>query len=91
MVLFILVGIGQGKRAQRLVETVALAEVAADGRGIPGLGVRARQDPAADRGIAFELNRIGASDRGETSCRAAACQQRDVLPARDEAGWAQPD
>ncbi len=56
VVLLGLVGIGQGKRAERLVEVVALAQIAADGRGIAGLGMGAGQGPAAELGIALELD-----------------------------------
>ena len=57
MIFFVLVGIGQGEFSQRQVETVALAQVAADGRGIPGFGMGTSQGPATILGIAFELLR----------------------------------
>ena len=48
VILFGLIRIIHGKLPQRPVKGVAFAQIAADGRGIPGLGMRASQSPAAD-------------------------------------------
>src|SRR5258707_6779391 len=43
-----LICIGERKRADGLVKGIALAQIATDGRGIPGLGMGAGQGPAAE-------------------------------------------
>ena len=60
MVLFVLVGVGNGKSGDRLVEHVALAQIPADHRSVPGAGVGERQRPAAPLG---EEGHLGSAER----------------------------
>ena len=51
MVAFALIGIGDGKGGDCLVEDIVLAEVPTDLCGLTGAGVGTRQRPAADLGV----------------------------------------
>jgi hypothetical protein len=50
MVLFVLIGIGDRESGERFVELVAITQVRADDRGIPGARVGERQRVAAALG-----------------------------------------
>src|SRR6266702_4478076 len=75
-----LICIGERKRADGLIKSVVLAQIATDSRGIPGLGMGAGQGPAAELGIVFDL-RGGDFLDGSRHLHVPQLAHKEVMPS----------